>query len=123
MRPYELPEVPYAVAPLRQSDGNVQALNAVAGKQVTISIAPESPARLAKKKGDYPLIKWDATKKVDNVDTVFGIDTALFSAIEGAKTLDKLEWTWKDGVDRTAVGPQYLGFKLASPPGMIVLIK
>ena len=120
---YVLPEVPYAVAPLRQSDGNVQALNAVAGKQVTISIAPESPARLAKKKGCYPLVKWDATKKVGNVDTIFGIDTALFSAVEGAKTLDKLEWAWKDGVDRTAVGPQYLGFKLASPPGMIVLVK
>ena len=114
---YYLPEAPYAVAPFQQSTMLASSLLNLNNGQVTISISPDSPARLDKKAGDYPLIKWDGSK--DGTDC--GIDKSIVTAVEGSKGQDTFTWSWRDGVDQTQVGPQYLTFNLKRSGLMLIL--
>lgn len=114
---YELPETPYLTAPLQQSEGRVGGgYLALDGGQVSLQIAADSPARIAKRKGDYPLISWER-------DAEKGINTNNFVSVTGMKPDDRLDWSWKEGSDPLEVNPRRLTYHLASRRGITVFFR
>lgn len=114
---YELPETPYLTAPLQQSEGRVGGgYLALDGGQVSLQIAADSPARIAKRKGDYPLISWER-------DAEKGINTDNFVSVTGMKPDDRLDWSWKEGSDPLEVNPRRLTYHLASRRGITVFFR
>ena len=111
---YELPETPYLTAPLQQSEGRVGGgYLALDGGQVTLQIAADSPARIANRKGDYPLISWER-------DAAKGISTNAFVSVTGMKSGDSLDWSWNEGSDPRQDDPRRLTYHLASQRGIVV---
>lgn len=111
---YELPESPYLTAPLQQSEGRVGGgYLALDGGQVTLQIAADSPARIANRKGDYPLISWER-------DAAKGISTNAFVSVTGMKSGDSLDWSWNEGSDPRQDDPRRLTYHLASQRGIVV---
>lgn len=86
--------------------------------QVTVSIPRDSPARINRGRGDYPLIRWDSS----NGGTDYGIDTDILAATEGLKASDAQLWSWREGVDQALVGPQYLTLAVRRS-GLVVILR
>lgn len=114
---YYLPETPYADAPFQQSTMLGNRMNLAQG-QVTVSIPCDSPVRINRGRGDYPLIRWDSS----NGGADYGIDTDILAATEGLKASDAPLWSWREGVDQALVGPQYLTLSVRQS-GLVVILR
>lgn len=113
---YELPETPYAAAPLRQSTMVASSVKDLTTGQATVVISADSPARTARRSGTYRLVAWDAP--VSGVPK--GIASDVLAAVKGIKGLDAISWGRAAGVAASDL-PQYLDVTLKSSGLALIL--
>ena len=118
---YELPATPYADAPLRQSSAirNKQKNLDPGDGKLEVYIPRNSPARVARAKGQFKLVDWPVSASCGMNTNAFVTTTSSDGKL---KSTESLNFAWMSGADTESVGPQYLSVELASG-GTVIIIR
>ena len=116
---YELPEKPYEKAPLRQCE-ILGSDNLNLGENVfEVSIVSDCPARVAKIHKTYKLVDWSRSEKHGMNTSSFVADTTSSNKLKAGETLD---FSRRDDAEES-VGYHYMSVTLATPRGMMVIMR
>ena len=111
----ELPETPYAAAPIVSGADMGNFAN---DKMTTINILKSPAAR--RKGGTYRILKWGLVS--DSSKNAYGINTNNV-VITGLRSGDSYTWSWEPGEEYESLGPQYLDIHYAKGGGLLLLVR